>query len=108
MSDWYILGPDHEPVASTVEEWSAWLGHGFPMIIKRVANDNIGDTTVSTVFLGVDHNWGDGPPILFETMVFGGDHDEWQWRYHTWDEAAQGHAAVVAAVKGEGLWPDGR
>lgn len=106
MSD--ILGPDHEPVASTVEEWSAWLGHGFPMIIKRVANDNIGDTTVSTVFLGVDHNWGDGPPILFETKVFGGDHDEWQWRYHTWDEAAQGHAAVVAAVKGEGLWPDGR
>ena len=26
---------------------------------------------VSTVWLGLDHAHGDGPPILFETMVFG-------------------------------------
>ena len=24
------------------------------------------------VFLGLDHQYGNGPPLLFETMVFGG------------------------------------
>jgi len=33
--------------------------------------------TVSTVFLGIDHNWSrSGDPILFETMVFGLDDDK--------------------------------
>lgn len=27
---------------------------------------------VSTVWLGLDHNWGGGEPLLFETMSFGG------------------------------------
>lgn len=51
---------------------------------------------VSTVFLGLDHNWGPGPPLLFETMIFGGPHDEYQDRYATWDEADAGHAKAVA------------
>jgi hypothetical protein len=25
---------------------------------------------LSTVWLGIDHNWGDGPPLIFETMLF--------------------------------------
>ncbi len=55
-----------------------------------------GDVHVSTVFLGLDHNHtGKGPPLLFETMVFGGPlHDE-QWRYCTWEEAEAGHKAAV-------------
>lgn len=27
---------------------------------------------VSTVFLAIDHAFGDGPPVLYETMIFGG------------------------------------
>lgn len=54
---------------------------------------------VSTVFLGLDHNWGRGPPLLFETLIFGGPlHDE-MWRYPTWDAAVAGHTAAVQAVK---------
>ena len=31
------------------------------------------ETTVSTVFFGLDHrHFGRGPPLLFETLVFGG------------------------------------
>ena len=47
---------------------------------------------VSTVFLGLDHNWSaEGPPIVFETLVFGGPlHDEMK-RYATLDEAEIGH-----------------
>lgn len=51
---------------------------------------------VSTVFLSLDHNWGDGPPILFETMIFGGEHDGYQERYRTWEEAEEGHEIALA------------
>jgi hypothetical protein len=56
------------------------------------------DVTVSTVFLGLDHNWGDGPPILFETMIFGGERDEYQERYSTWGEAEEGHQRAIELV----------
>lgn len=54
--------------------------------------------TVSTVFLGLDHRWGDGAPLLFETMIFGGKHDGFLLRYPTWEKAERGHkrACVIA------------
>jgi len=56
----------------------------------------VGKIRVSTVFLHLDHSWGDGPPVLFETMVFGDDtEDERQERYFTWDQAMKGHQAIV-------------
>src|SRR4051794_39297838 len=58
---------------------------------------------VSTVFLGIDHNFGFGPdkdPLLFETMIFGGDErsefgESYCERYHTWGEAEAGHTQAV-------------
>ena len=50
---------------------------------------------VSTVFLGIDHSWLGGPPILFETMIFGGQFDEVQKRYCTMEEAIDGHAKLM-------------
>jgi hypothetical protein len=50
---------------------------------------------VSTVWLGINHQWGEGPPIIFETMVFGGPDDGDQWRYSTEKEARDGHAVIV-------------
>lgn len=71
---------------------------------KRVAITRLygHEIAVSTVFLGLDHNWSDGPPILFETMVFALAHpkiDELTERYHTWEEAETGHAEMVERVK---------
>jgi hypothetical protein len=38
---------------------------------RRVALTRIGPFEVSTVFLGIDHNFRmDGPPMIFETMTF--------------------------------------
>ena len=60
-----------------------------------------GEVRVSTVFLQVDHNHcGSGPPILFETMVFGGEYGDHQWRYCTYEEAAKGHAKICEKVRG--------
>jgi hypothetical protein len=47
---------------------------------------------ISTVFLPFDYSFGRSKtPILFETMVFGGDHDDEMERYHTWEQAETGH-----------------
>jgi hypothetical protein len=55
----------------------------------------------STVFIGLDHNWGEGPPLVFETMIFGGEFDQYQYRYSTWAEAEAGHAVAVGMVEHE-------
>lgn len=78
-----------------VEDLSAW-GVWFETADRRVAETWITETMqVSTVFLGLDHQWGNGPPLLFETMVFqdgaGGDCQ----RYPTYHAAEQGHEQVV-------------
>jgi hypothetical protein len=48
------------------------------------------DVLVSTVFLFMDYGF-DGTPLLFETMIFGGQHDQYCMRYSTWEEAELGH-----------------
>lgn len=88
-------------------EWASWLESSD---VKRiVAKTDVGPLQVSTVFLAIDYDFsGRGPPILFETMVFGGEapqivcgRDLGDWsesycnRYSTWDEAEKGHAVAV-------------
>lgn len=60
---------------------------------------------VSTVFLGLDHSFGHGPPLLFETMTFlgRGEMNGYCDRYSTWDEAEAGHARIVARARRD-LW----
>lgn len=68
---------------------------------RKIGSDKRGDILVSTVWLGLDHQWGDGPPLIFETMIFGGEHDEEQWRYSTREEAEAGHKAACALAFGD-------
>jgi hypothetical protein len=69
---------------------------------KRVASTTVGRYWISTVWLGYNHAFGDGPPIIFETMVFS---NETGWddldmeRYYTEEEALAGHAAMVEKVR---------
>jgi hypothetical protein len=87
----YILD-GHEPVEEPdLMRWAEWMEANDRQIRLTVQ----GDVWVSTIFLGLDHNWDEGPPLLFETMVFGLTGDEYQERYSTWAEAEQGHANAV-------------
>jgi hypothetical protein len=65
--------------------------------LEWTGNDDI---YVSTIFTGVNNNFlGDGrPPILFETMVFGGEYDKAQWRWSTYEQAIIGHKAIAQAI----------
>jgi hypothetical protein len=97
MTKWFVLnGHEVEPVGS-LEEWA----RRFEAQDRHVAQDDMGDIRVSTVFLGFNHGWGDGPPLLFETMIFGGPNDGYQERYSTWNEAERGHARAVSLVQSQ-------
>ena len=64
---------------------------------RIVDQTHVGEAFVSTVFLGLDHNFtGKGEPLLFETMIFlDGWEDEYCERYATWDEAERGHQDAI-------------
>jgi len=92
--------PDgHTPIrVPDLLTWAAW----FETADRTVKKTSISDgADVSTVFLGLDHQFGDGPPLLFETLIFGGDRDGDMWRYSTWEEAEAGHDAVVDELTGQ-------
>jgi hypothetical protein len=70
---------------------------------RRVAFDDLGDgVTVSTVWLGLDHRYPPdaGPPLIFETMIFGGPLDSQCCRAATEEEARELHADAVLAARG--------
>ena len=92
---YYVLD-GHTPVPeSDMETFAIWHGTADRRVALTVLAPGV---EVSTVFLGIDHQFGDGPPLLFETMLFS-DYDEKEWRYSTWDEAVAGHERVVAELK---------
>jgi hypothetical protein len=128
---WILGGPDgHTPIPiDDALVWGEWFQtHNDDRVVQRDADEATG-WLVSTVFLGLDHNFlGTGPPILFETMVFAPSEerltrmkrvgipvmtfpppppalvekwDTWQQRYATWDAALAGHREVIAALKAD-------
>ena len=91
---WILVG--HTPVpCEDVERWAIWFED---INNRRVAEDQIGDVWVSTVFLGLDHSHGVGPPVLFETMAFRGREIIAQDRYASYEEAEMGHTEMLQRV----------
>jgi hypothetical protein len=113
----YILGPDGktpEPCADTM----TWARAMEDVAARTVAKTELaaGEVVVSTIFFGWDRyglallagaSGARGRAVMFETIVFAptgdanadgtpeiGPVEEWRWA--TWDEAAAGHARVVA------------
>jgi len=105
----YIL-KGREPVAVSLEEWMRW----WPDADRVVARTRLASgVTVSTVFLALDPNFhGDGPPLLFETMVFDAPSDPSRpfgedrlcRRYPTWADAEIGHMEVCEMLEPDFLF----
>lgn len=91
----YILNEDGNPVLEPdILKHSLWMHRN-----REVKQTTINDILVSTVFLGIDHSFCGNGPILFETMVFGGEHDGYQERYTTKWKALIGHQYAVNMVE---------
>lgn len=100
------------PVPCSLGEWATSVSTAD----RRVRLTYVGPYEVSTVFLGLDHNFsGNGPAILFETMTFlrrdlapglhgdlgGSDVQAMDDRYATWEEAERGHQRAVDYLRAE-------
>ena len=90
----YIL-ERHTPVPC--EDMHVW-GSQFGTANRHVADQRIGQSRISTVFLGSDHGYN-GKPLLFETMIFGGELDSYQERCSTWKEAELMHSVACKKVR---------
>lgn len=128
MFDQYILVNGKIKKANSFLDYALWFED---MNNRRIDRTEINeDVYVSTVFLGIDHNFGriieekksqwhvgafnaqecektfnGRKPILFETMVFGGEYDQYCWRYSSMGEAKIGHWNVVDCIR-NGIKPD--
>lgn len=99
MSIYYKLNEDKTVSICTQKEYFHHCRDDFQ---KHLGDDDIFGRRVSTVFLGINHNFYGKKPILFETMIFDyknadGD-DIYSERYSTWDEAKAGHERAIQWV----------
>ena len=95
----YIL-VDGEPRPAELMEWAEWF-ETADRTISRTEQDGV---VVSTVFLGIDHNFGSrGAPVLWESMVFGGPLDGEEQRYTSAEAAKHGHEQMVKLAMVPGL-----
>lgn len=89
MSNYY----DRQGRPITLEQWGASI-----RAARRVAETTLPNGRwVSTVWMGLDHSFGSGPPLIFETMVFPGKDDMGELdcdHYSTEAEAIAGHEAM--------------
>lgn len=96
----YILDDNDNTIEVDLLTWAQWLEHtdnrivGFTQITSQVL--------VSTVFIGLDHRFPGfppGPPILYETLVFGGPLNGEGTRYCSHDDALTGHRMYVKRAR---------
>lgn len=83
----------------SMRTWARLLEFGG-RAYKAVRQEQVGEYWVSTVWLGFDHSFRDGPPLIFETMVFKGSWEDLDMdRYSTEEEAVEGHERMVEKVR---------
>ncbi len=97
MGEYYVLDGHDVIACKDVEGWAKM----FERKNRHVGDDTKDGVRVSTVFLVLNHAFMQGPPLLFETMVFGGEHDGDMDRYSTWKQAEEGHKAMCEIVFGK-------
>ena len=101
---YWILDDNGTPVKTEdIREWAQW----FHTANRRIALTELDGAEVSTVFLALDHNYGMGPPLLYETMVFPENDSDFTiansgpWRTSAREEALRTHQEVTASIEQE-------
>jgi len=99
---------DREGKPMTVAEWAIRFED---MDYRRIGLTELpGNRHVSTVWLGIDHAFGEGPPLIFESMAFHKTGKPFAEeldckRYSTEAEARTGHEAMVQSLLGNSWSP---
>jgi hypothetical protein len=103
-SQFFILDEAGEVRQVDLSTWAAWLETHDGRIAETLIPGPYG-ARISTVFLGLDHRFNldpDRPPLVFETMIFGGKQDGVSRRTSTRAEALACHEYAVKLFAGRG------
>jgi hypothetical protein len=97
---YYLLDDNNVPYKVTLDEYAKSDMWTTNQERKTVGRDTLGDILVSTVFLGMNHDFfSESPePILFETMIFGGEHDGYCVRATSWEKAEEIHKQALELI----------
>lgn len=105
LEQWGMMRHGEDPTAN--DEYTR-VGLDIYPSIEDSANplDYEAIVTISTVWVGMNLSIGfPGPPLIFETMCFGGDYDQSCMRYATEAEAEEGHRRTVEDIRaGRAPW----
>lgn len=94
----YILIDKKAIPEPDIHKWAMWYNENDRRVKLTVLSESV---EVSTVFLGMDATiFTVTTPMVFETMVFGGEHDQYCRRYATYEEAEQGHEETLKMIMG--------
>jgi len=107
LDNMYVLDDDNNvcPVTSR-EEYLEF----FESDKRTLQWDKFNEVTLSTVFLMLDYGFinnqilEDGEkykPLIFETMIFGGEHDGFLVRYNDYQQALSYHKLIKEALLNE-------
>lgn len=107
----WILDENKKVKQVDLATWAQWYEDSIRSKARIVRQEWIGDSWVSTVFLALDHNWTkEGPPVLWETMVFSNRSIDQHWMFRcsgNWEQAEAMHEEMVLKVcEVEGLSPE--
>lgn len=87
----------HDPLL-----WARWFEkfENRQLLVSVFDGGRNGEIRISTIFLGLDHSFGrHDDPVLWETMIFGGKHDQFQERYSSEEDARAGHEKARELVQ---------
>jgi hypothetical protein len=89
----------------TLQQWAKMLEDES---YRHVARDVIGPEepldpapliTVSTCWGGLNHDWRSGEPLIYQTVIVGGDYDATGVWYATENQARDGHRRIVGELR---------
>lgn len=100
MTSYILNDQGHAVKCDDLLTWGEWFQNDFNRVL---AQNRVNGVFLSTVFLGIDHRFtgfdGPGPPILWETMVFGGRYDQFQCRYSSATDARRNHKYLLNRIR---------
>jgi hypothetical protein len=96
---------DRQGTPMTLQQWAEKFEDAH---YRHVARDVIGPDepldpapliTVMTFWLGLNHDWRSDEPLIFETLVIGGEHDATGIWYTAETQAREGHRRAVEELR---------
>ena len=97
---WYMETDDGVYEEIDLEDYAEYIKEH-----KVIQQDKVGHLFISTVWLGLDHGYGDEEPQIYETMIFDNNEespsypDQYQVRYSRWKSALKNHRRILELVQ---------